>query len=219
LRSGSYYIALALYSTNTPSTGSITATFERASIAPTVSAARNLASGVATPYSLPASDRPTLYTSDYGFRITVPPGSARLEVTLRTETSNTDVDLFLRYGAEPELAEGRIVADYRSTSDTGDEYLIVQPVTVPPLRPGVYFIALGVYSTGVPAQGTITASVTPDKYEALTALEPKLPATGDPISRKPGFKLAVPVPPESKLDQEEPGRLRKSKLRNYRILR
>ncbi|MEK7408077.1 MAG: PPC domain-containing protein [Acidobacteriota bacterium] len=208
LRPGTYYIALALYTTGTASSGTVTATVERASIAPPVSATRALVSGVPAQFSLPDVGQPTFFSGQYGFRIVVPPASGKLEISLRTDTAGADVDLFARFGAEPELVNGRIVADYGSTSDTGNEYLTIGPLAVPPLRSGVYFIAMALYTPGLPAQGTITATVTPaDRLSAPALLksEPPEAPPGLPLEPKRGWAVAVPIP--AALKEEAPAEL------------
>jgi hypothetical protein len=155
LRPGTYYISLALFTTSADATGSVTAIVERGAITPPVSGAQTLRSGVPASFSLPAVSQPTFFAGDYGFRINVPADSERLEISVRTEPSNIDVDLAVRYGAEPTA----LAADHRSAGNTGNEQIIIQQLSVPPLRVGTYFIALPLWSTGVPARGTVTATV------------------------------------------------------------
>jgi hypothetical protein len=213
LRPGTYYIALALYSTGVPAAGTVTATVERGSMAPPVSTARPLAPGAVTAYSLPSVSQPTFFSGEYGYRVVVPPNAGKLEVALWTEASNVDVDLFVRYGAEPELIDGRIVADYRSTSDGGNEYIAAHPLTAPPLRPGVYFIAFALYSTGVPARGAIIANITGTSSSPAAPdtafIEKQGDSSGLPLPPKPGAPVAIPLPSPAKEEYGEPVELRK----------
>jgi hypothetical protein len=213
LRPGTYYIALILYSTGVASAGTVTATVERGSMAPPVSATRPLAPGAATPYSLPSVSQPTFFSGEYGYRVVVPPNAGKLEIVLWTEASNADVDLFVRYGAEPELVDGRIVADYRSASSTGNEYVTAHPLTAPPLRPGVYFIAFALYSTGVPARGAILAAITGTASSLAASeiggMEKHGDSSGRPLPPKPGAPVAIPLSSAAKEEYGEPVELRK----------
>jgi hypothetical protein len=213
LRPGTYYIALTLYSTGVASAGTVTGTVERGSMAPPVSAARALTPGTATPYSLPSVSQPTFFSGEYGYRVVLPPNAGKLEIVLWTEASNVDVDLFVRYGAEPELVDGRIVADYRSTSSTGNEYVAAHPLTAPPLRAGVYFIAFALYSTGVPARGAILAAITGTASSLavpeIAAIEKHGDSSGLPLPPKPGAPVAIPLSSATKEEYGEPAELRK----------
>jgi hypothetical protein len=47
-----------------------------------------------------------LFSGDYGYQILVPQGATRLEVRLTTATLNADLDLYVRFGADIDLAGG-----------------------------------------------------------------------------------------------------------------
>jgi hypothetical protein len=58
-----------------------------------------LTSGVPQSFDLPAVNGPTLF-DEVGYRIDVPAGSGRLQVSLVLENyENVDADLFVRYGS------------------------------------------------------------------------------------------------------------------------
>ena len=96
-------------------------------------AASPLLSGVAQRFSLAPVTGPTLINSP-SFRVTVPQGATRLRVQLRSSTSDVDVDLHARFDREPEVSEGRVVAEHSSTSESGNEDLSIAAGANPPLR-------------------------------------------------------------------------------------
>ncbi|HUQ91264.1 MAG TPA: PPC domain-containing protein [Bryobacteraceae bacterium] len=198
LRAGNYYISLALFSKGVPATGSIIVTVERGSIVPPTSSAVEITSGNPNAYSLPAVVTPTLFSGSNAYRITVGPQHTRLAVSVRNDPADVDVDLFVRFGQEPALADSRVVSDFRSTTDSGHEDVVIAGAN---LRPGVYFIAMALFTTGKAAQGTLTAALSGDG----TATEPILISNQDrgiPIASKRGIALATALPVKSGEDKE-----------------
>ena len=122
---------------------------------------RELSSGEPRGFSLRSVDVPTLFSGPFGYRVVVPQGATELEVDLQTMTPNADVGLYLRLGSDPSVSGGQVVADYSSTGLTGKEMIVVTPESRQPLEGGTYFIALGLFTTGIDVDGTITATVTP----------------------------------------------------------
>lgn len=117
-----------------------------------------LTSGVPATLSLAPVQVPTIYNGPYSRTIEVPINSTELRIALRSLTG-ADTDLFVRYGQDIDLDSNGPIADFMELNDGGNETLTLRP---PTLRPGVYFIAAGLFSTGVPATITITATVTPE---------------------------------------------------------
>ncbi|MBI3667016.1 MAG: hypothetical protein HY236_12485 [Acidobacteria bacterium] len=76
-----------------------------------------------------------------------------------TSTPEVNVDLFVRFGAPPTAGTLGVVAEYASTGPTGNETITVTRDSSPPLRPGVYFLGLGLFPTQVEVTGTILAVV------------------------------------------------------------
>jgi hypothetical protein len=150
---------LAQFTTGLAAEGTVTATVQRASAAPPPSAAARLVSGVAAPFALSATDSPTLYAGTYGFRIDVPAGAEGLEIVLQSNDSAGDLDLFARYGEDPAVVNGRVLADHYSTGLTGNERIVIMPAGHPALRQGTYYIAVAQYTTGVDARATVTATI------------------------------------------------------------
>jgi len=151
LQAGAYFISLAVFTTGTAVTGTVTATVS--------SGPRVLTSGTPAPFSFPPVTGPTLFFGPAGYRIDVPAGPTQLVVQLTTATPNVDVDLFVRFGQEPAVAGGQVVADYRSAGLTGNETLTMTTASTPPLRTGAYFISPFLFTTGTAATGTVTATV------------------------------------------------------------
>jgi hypothetical protein len=119
------------------------------------SAITSLSSGVSATFTLPAVQRSTLFSGDYGYTISVPSGTARLVVTLSTATANADVDLYVRFGQDVDLSSGSVVADYRSESTTGQE-----SITISNPASGTYYIGFGVFTLNIAITSTVTATNT-----------------------------------------------------------
>jgi hypothetical protein len=91
--------------------------------------------------------------------VAVPEGASRLQIRVVTATPDVDVDLFVRFGAPPTLGALGVVADYASTGPTGSETVTITRDSSPALRPGVYFLGLGLLPTPREVTGTIAAVV------------------------------------------------------------
>jgi hypothetical protein len=164
LRAGTYYLGIGVFTTNRAVTGSIVATTETGTAPgpppPPATGGTALTSGVPAAFSLPSVTGPTLFIGDFSYRIAVPAGATQLVVRLATTTPGADVDLYVRYGMDVSLANGRPQADYRSEGLTGDETITITPASSPPLQAGTYFIAFGLFTLGRAVTGTVTATVT-----------------------------------------------------------
>jgi hypothetical protein len=185
LRAGTYYIATGLFTAGVNVTGSVTATVERAP-AGTPALGRELTIGSEISFSAAAAEGPVLYTGPGGFRVNVTqPGGLKFE--LRTATPGVDVDLHVRFQQPPALVNGRVASDFAATGDTGNEDLTVLPNLIGN-RLGTYYVALAVYTPGVPITGTLR----------VTSIVPG--ASGDAkrdgeglVKERPGGKLKAKV--------------------------
>ena len=157
LRSGRYYIALGLFSTNTTARGTITATITGGAPAPTTN---QLVSGQARAFSIGPVATGTLINGAGGFRIEVPEGARRLDIRLAATRPELDIDLHVRFGQDVGLNGTNIVSDHTSTTDTGVEELSLTQASSPPLRAGTYYVAIGLFARNVVVAGTITATIT-----------------------------------------------------------
>jgi hypothetical protein len=90
------------------------------------------------------------------YSIAVPPGASQLKIDL---SGNQDVDLFARFGQAVALHGHSPKTDYMSTTDSGSETITVTPSSSPPLRQGIYYIAMANFGPGE-ASFTVTVTVT-----------------------------------------------------------
>jgi hypothetical protein len=162
IQPGDYYIALALFDAGIEASGTVTATVVTGSgsgggvqpPAPTL-----LSAGQPAVFQLPAVDQATLFNGSYSYVIDVPEGSSRLQINLASEFPRVDTDLYVRHEAQPELADGDVIADYVAGTDFASETLTIGSQSSPPLRPGRYYISIATFTTGAATRGTITAAV------------------------------------------------------------
>jgi len=203
LRPGTYYIGLASYTTGREIAASLTARI--GSVAPGGGDTQTvlLTSGASRTFNLPSVNGGTLFRGSMAYRIEVPANATQLQIRLSTTTPNADVDLFARFGAEVVTENSRVVADHRSESDTGNETITITAQSTPPLRPGTYFLALGLFTSGVAVTGNITATVTtastgtsgsPVVLASGMPRQVSLPATSDPTLFTGDFAFQIVVP-------------------------
>ena len=133
-------------------------------------AATPLSPGQPATFSLGPVDNPTLFTGDNSFRLLVPDSATSVTVTLESVDPTVDVNLFVRFGEDNDVQNGRIVSDYSSKGSTGNEEIVITPQSDPPLRAGTYFVSVALLETGVVARATLTAEVERD--------DAPLPSTG-----------------------------------------
>ena len=126
---------------------------------PLPKAATPLSSGQPVSFQRGPVDSPTIYTGDNSFQLLVPESATSVTVTL--ESSN-DMGLYVRYGEDNDLQNGKVVSDYASREPTGNEEIVITPQSDPPLRAGTYFVSVALFDTGVVAMATLTAEVERD---------------------------------------------------------
>ncbi len=146
-------------------------------------AATPISPGQPTTFSLGPVDNPTLFSGDYSFRLLVPENATSVTVTLE---SSVDVDLYVRYGEDTELQDGRVVSDYSSEGPTGNEEIVITPQSDRPLHAGTYFVSIVLFDTGVTAMCTLTVTVERDDA-------PLPPISGGPLT--PGQPAAFRLGP------------------------
>ena len=117
-----------------------------------------LVSGRAQNFTFQPVTAATLLTREGTYQIIVPANATRLEIRLATTPASADLDLYAQFGTPPSVLNGTVIADHVSASPTGNEIIVIDRNSSPPLRAGTYFISLAVYSTGVSVQGTVTAT-------------------------------------------------------------
>ena len=166
LRAGTYFVALGVFTTGVVVEGTLTAEVERGGDTP-IEPEPSVSGGTLDPgqpadFRLGPVDSPLLFNGDYSFRLEVPEAASRVVFTLESVDPDVDVDLYVRFGEDNTVQNGRPVFDHRSLSSTGDERIGITRRSDPPLRAGSYFVSIGLFDTGVVAEGTLTATVETD---------------------------------------------------------
>ena len=118
-----------------------------------------LTSGRPARFSLPPVDNSSLFNGSHSYRLEVPANASRATFTLNSDDPGVDVDLYVRFGRDNAGENGDIVADYSSTSFSGNEEIVVTRSSSPPLQAGTWFVSLGLFDTGRAAEGTLTATL------------------------------------------------------------
>jgi hypothetical protein len=113
-----------------------------------------LQSGEPILFRLPPVSSPTLFRGDYSHFINVPQGAVRLEI--RLASMDSDVDLYVRQGVDVTLDGGQVTADAKSEADGFLEEVVV--ISGASLKPGPYYIAVGVFSANVTATCVLSAT-------------------------------------------------------------
>jgi hypothetical protein len=183
---GNYYIAFGVFTAGTSITGTVTALADGEVFPP----GSEVKSGVPANLFLPAVYSPTLFTGDYGYRIAVPQWASKLEIDLAATNPNVHVNLYVRFGRDVELSDGRVIADHVAEGSGGNKRIVVTPSTWPVLRPGTYYIAFGVFTTGTSISGTITATI--DRQ--VPKCDVRLPEVYDPTLFAGDYGCRVVVP-------------------------
>ncbi len=116
-----------------------------------------LTTGQPATFRLEPADTPTIFLGGSSFRLEVPENASRVTFTLESVDPDINVDLYVRYGEDNDIRDGRVISDYSSEGPTGNEEIIITRQSDPPLRAGTYFVSLGVRTTGVVAEGTVRA--------------------------------------------------------------
>ena len=181
LRAGTYFVSLGVFDTGVVARCTLTAEMELDEEAPPPISGGPLVPGQPADFRLGPVDNPTLFNRDFSFRLEVPENPYRVTLTV-TMDSFINVDLYVRFGEDNDLRNKRVVSDYASERLFGNEEIVITLRSDPPLRAGTYFISLGVRTTGVVAEGTVTAIV-----------ERNVPISGGPLT--PGQPAAFRLGP------------------------
>ncbi len=174
LRTGTYYVALSLFSTGISVRGTLEA--DVGSDSGGNQTGIPVSQGSPQTFNVGPVDGPTFFT-DTIYRVDVGAATARLTVDLETTTPGVDVDLYVRYGQPPELSGGQVISTFSSETLTGREQVVVSAASSPPLQAGSYYIALVLYSTGQAASGQVRVTL-----EGATAGGPQVNAATNAAS-------------------------------------
>ncbi|MCY4588458.1 MAG: serine protease, partial [Bryobacterales bacterium] len=162
LRAGSYFISVAVYATGVEVNCTLTAEVELEGEAPPTISGGTLAPGQPADFRLGPVDSPTIFTGDHSFRLEAPENATRITFTLESVDPNVDVDLYVRFGEDNAVQDGKPVSDHFSRGLTGNERIGITHRSDPPLQAGTYFVSILVFDEGVVAEGTLTATVETD---------------------------------------------------------
>ena len=162
LRSGTYFVSVAVWATGVVANCTLTAEVELDGEDQTPISGGALTPGQPADFRLGPVDSRTLFTGNHSFRLEAPENAARVIFTLESVDPDVDVDLYVRFGEDNDIQDGRVVFDHVSRNPTGNERIGITRRSDPPLRAGTYFVSIAVRSTGVVAEGTLTATVETD---------------------------------------------------------
>ena len=162
LRAGTYFVSVGVFATGVVANCTLTAEVELDGEAPPPISGGPLVPGQPAAFRLGPVDTPTIFFGNDSFRLEAPENAARVIFTLESVDPDVDVDLYVRFGEDNALQDGRPVFDHASLELTGNERIGLTRRSDPPLRAGTYFVSLAVFATGVVAEGTLTATVETD---------------------------------------------------------
>ncbi|MBC7927204.1 MAG: trypsin-like peptidase domain-containing protein, partial [Bryobacteraceae bacterium] len=95
----------------------------------------------------------TLFSGANSFRVEIPQGATRMEIKL---ASAGQVGFIVRKDQPPAVVGGRAQGDYTSPGNTGNESLVVNSGSTPPLQAGTYYIGVALFTTGQQVSATLT---------------------------------------------------------------
>ena len=162
LRSGTYFVSVIVWATGVVANCTLTAEVELGEEDQTPISGGTLTPGQPADFRLGPVDSPRLFNRDHSFRLEAPENAARITFTLESVDPDVDLVLFVRYGEDNTVQDGRAVFDHGSRNPDGNERIGITRRSDPPLRAGTYFVSIAVRSTGVVAEGTLTATVETD---------------------------------------------------------
>ena len=109
-------------------------------------------------FRLSAREVPTVYIGARSYQFEVRDGVESIGIQLRSNTPRVNLGLFVSFGRDNEVVDGRVVSDYRSEVLAGDVAILISRSSDPPLKTGTYFLSLGLDGNVAEADGTITIS-------------------------------------------------------------
>ena len=159
LQAGTYFVSIALFDTGVVADGTLTAEVDEGE---DMISGGPLTPGQPSAFRLGPVESPRLFSGDDSFRLEVSENASRVIFTLESVDPDVDVDLYVRFGEDNTVQDGRAVFDHGSRNPEGNERIGITYRSDPPLRAGTYFVSVGLFDTGVVADGTITAEVETD---------------------------------------------------------
>ena len=162
LRAGTYFVSVGVFATGVIANCTLTAEVELDEEDQTPISGGTLTPGQPADFRLGPVDSRTIFFGNDSFRLEAPENAARVIFTLESVDPDVDVDLYVRFGEDNDIQDGRPVFDHASLGFTGNERIGITRRSDPPLRAGTYFVSIAVFATGVVAEGTLTATVETD---------------------------------------------------------
>ena len=159
LQAGTYFVSVVVLATGLEVNCTLTAEVEREGGTPPPPSGNTLTPGQPVSFQRGPVDSPRLFRGDNSFRLEVPEDATRVTITLESEDPSVDVDLYVRFGEDNEVRDGRVVSDHASEGSTGNEKVVISLHSDPPIQAGTYFLSIALFDTGVVAEGTLTAEV------------------------------------------------------------
>ena len=162
LQAGTYFVSIVLFDTGVVAEGTLTAEVELDGESPPPISGGPLTPGQPSAFRLGPVDTPTLFAGGHSFQLEVSENASRVIFTLESVDPDVDVALYVRFGENNTIQDGGVVFDHGSRNPEGNERVGITYRSDPPLRAGTYFVSVGLFDTGVVADGTITAEVETD---------------------------------------------------------
>ena len=162
LRAGTYFVSVGVWATGVVANCTLTAEVELEGEAPPMISGGTLEPGQPADFRLGPVDSPRLFNRFHSFRLEAPENTTRVTFTLESVAPDVDLVLFVRFGEDNTVQDGRAVFDHGSRIPDGNERIGITRRSDPPLRAGTYFVSIAIRSTGVVAEGTLTATVETD---------------------------------------------------------
>ena len=162
LQAGTYFVSVVVWATGVEVNCTLTATVERDDTPLPPISGGTLTPGQPADFRLGPVDSPTLFQGDVSYQLEVPEDATRVTFTLE---SDADVALYVRFGEDNTVQDGRAVFDHGSRNPEGNERIGITRRSDPPLRAGTYFVSVALFDTGVVAMATLTAEVETDTMD------------------------------------------------------
>ncbi|MCC6585717.1 MAG: PPC domain-containing protein [Bryobacterales bacterium] len=143
IRAGSYYVAVARWSSGGATTGTLTATVSKTVEEPGTLISQDSPATVI----LPGANQPTLYSTNPGLRFVVPEATARVELQFAPEPAAAVAvtEMYVRQGEPVDFSDTGVQADYTSTAAGNFRRITIAPDGG--IKPGTYYVGFGLAST------------------------------------------------------------------------
>ena len=98
-----------------------------------------------------------ILSGERSFWVDVPANATRLDLTLVSDDPSIDIDMYVRYQADPTASQN----DWNSIGSSGNEEIVIRASSSAPIRAGRYYVSLLLYdSPSSFVGGTLTATLT-----------------------------------------------------------